>query len=399
MMLNRWMLRLAPTIVLVTQTVTLFTQQTPPRLVIPQQEAKPTASTSQSLLPAILSPGSKRDIGKAAAPRPSPRGKAAAPIGAMCPFVPTTLQWIAKPIIAPPAWQRFTDDLAGWAFMVETLDIDSSVTSEARTLQDEAKNLRDRDASIASALERVRGTEDGILRDSNTLGPQICAHNAEVERYSGQCLGRELPEPEYSRCTAWQGQLNARKANLDSQQQAILDHWTRAESTRTGLAQDQIALQARIATLNDKIKQQAETATDAARKRRAGRGYEIDNSSFVQLADKEPGWELVQTLLTNNRGRVFISPAAKAEALAVDGPTRVLARKALLQQWGITDAENDTPLPLVELFANLGVSAKGDAEIAASAWKHFRILITGNSADFRSVTAPNFPFLAVERTK
>jgi hypothetical protein len=316
----------------------------------------------------------------------------------MCPFVPTTLPWAAKPIIAPPTWQRFTADLDSWVRMLTTLNIDNSVTSEAQKLQDEAKSLRDRDASIASALEREQATEEAIRRDSNRLGAETCAHNAEVESYSGQCLGRELPPAEYSRCTAWQGRLNTQKASLDSQKQAILDRWTRAQSTQGGLIQDQTALQAQIAALNDKIKNQAGTATDAARKRRAGRGYEIDNSSFGQLADKEPGWELVQTLLTNNRGRVFISPAAKAEAMAVPDSARVLARKALLQQWGIMDAENDVPVPLMELFANLGVSAKGDAEIAASAWKHFRILITGDE-DFSPVTAPNFPYLAVEKTK
>src|SRR5207244_4191892 len=59
-------------------------------------------------------------------------------------------------------------------------------------------------------------------------------------------------------------------------------------------------------------RQQYHAAYANALRNRGTRGeYEIDSSSFIQLADNEPGWQNVQGVLLNNRGKVFLSTAAK----------------------------------------------------------------------------------------
>ena len=326
-------------------------------------------------------------------------GRAAAAAAAPCQLPLPPVAWKPAPLIDPPSWQAFVTDLDHWLEMIETLDIESDLTREARELAAEVRRLRADDEALERDLGALHATLETIFRDFNELRPRICAHDAEIERFEGECLGRALPDDAFAKCAKWQAELNQKQAPLDAERRAFLERHTKADAQRSRLSQQQDALRLRVVAADRRKNELPGVATAAARRRKATGGYEIDTSSFIQLAEREPEWPRVERVLVNNRGRVFIAGPAEAEVMSIADTARLLTRRSLLGQWNIRKAAADVPQALAELFANLGVPTAGDAEIAASAWKHRRILLTADLTDFRTVTCPNFPCLSVELTK
>jgi uncharacterized phage infection (PIP) family protein YhgE len=80
---------------------------------------------------------------------------------------------------------------------------------------------------------------NAFAADLRQYNATVQGHNAEVANYDAQCAGRRLPEPQYSRCVAWQNRLNARKAQLDAQKAQI-------EARRSQLIRRKAELDAQI---------------------------------------------------------------------------------------------------------------------------------------------------------
>jgi hypothetical protein len=316
------------------------------------------------------------------------------PPGTLCP-------WVSKPTTSwPPAFppprkpeevrQTFENEIA----LIRALELGSSLEAQGQRLLSEYNRLGSEIGRLNGEKTRVYALYVSWARYVNDLVPRYCEFFARVQQFNSQCAGRRLPPDDLNRCIAWKRRL----------EQEYNSHWMprlNEADRRIAIANTAInALSQAIDRLKVEIgvwnasKPRYDAAVVAAVKSRTVKDeYEIDSSSFIQLADREPEYQRVETVLLTNRGRTYICPTAEQEVLVRD----TLHRQALIQQWNIGPAEANVPVLLVEIvltyIATDVRTREKDARIAASAWLHRRKLIVADD-DFNQI-----PWLVLIHTK